>query len=398
MDQIKQWNAREKATGHSIFSPSQLPRIVLCPASVKESTYAPLSEPSSYAKRGTYLHTIPPQTWVNGLQWLKRNQLKLDLNLDEYNWLVDCQEYLAKVMKAPTLGSDDIKFESEIDLSAWGLREIWGTSDVSIVDHVKRHAWVIDWKFGAGVQVYVQNNEQLMAYAAGVVGVTQLLDKITLVIGQPPLNHWDEWEIKYTDLVEWVMNVLSPAIDKARDPNCGEYHPGEKQCRFCPAGMTCRARHKSTLAGAQKIFETYSDMNQVTKAELAKVLRKADEYDAYIKAIRQYALQELLKGRPFPTFKLVAGRSTRKWMSEDSAYDWLSSHSSIRGDQMYKKTLISPSQAEKLDKELKKDKSFQALVHKPEGAPKLVPDEDKRPPISPTKDATDVFAEFAYEE
>lgn len=386
--------AREKKTGHAVFSPSQLYRIIACPASATEATRAPLTQPSSYALRGTMLHGIVADILLAGFQTYGSKQFP-KLEKEDQNQVLDCVDFAWSLREKGDPAT--MKIEQEINLGSWGLPEIWGTSDFSIVTLIRDAIHVTDWKFGSGVQVYAQDNEQLLAYAAGVIGYPNNYKNVHIHVVQPPLNHYDEWVVEGDYMKTWMFDTLTPAIALAKgdDP---EYNPGEKQCRFCPAGMTCRARYKATLKKAEEVFRVYSKMPNVTPEELSYALEKCSEVSTYAKQIAKFAEVELMHGRTFPGWKLVSGRSLRKWKDEDDALNWLLGNSQLEEEQLYKKTPISPAQAEKLDRLLKKDPTFVQLIDKPAGKPQLVQESDPRPALEPNLEAAKAFEGYETDE
>lgn len=388
-------SAREKSTGHAVFSPSQLYRIMACPASAVEATRAPITPPSSYALHGTMLHGVVADI-LDAAFSLEGSKQFHKLERGDQNYVLDCIDYAWTLRESGD--PETMEIEEPIDLKTWGLPEIWGTSDFNIKSLTRTTIDVVDWKFGSGVQVYAQDNEQLMAYAAGAVGYPNYFHEIIIHVVQPPLNHYDKWVIEGSKLQEWVFDVLAPAIQTVHEMKEPIYHPGEKQCRFCPAGMTCRARYKQNLKNAQEVFRVYSAMPNVTPKELSDALEKAAEVNQYAKQIAKFAERELMLGRPFPGWKLVAGRAIRKWVNEEDATSWLLGNSMLSEDDLYKKTPISPAQAEKLDRSLKKNPQFSALIDKPDGKPQLVKEDDKRPALQPDLEAAKAFADFEGDE
>jgi hypothetical protein len=383
---------RENQTGHAVFSPSQLYRIMLCPGSAVEATKAPLQPSSPYAARGTLLHDITKDIINNGF---KLDGVKSYAKLTEeedQGQVMDCVEYAWGLIHSNKFDGGTMWVEESVSLGSWGLPEVWGTSDFGGWTKDFSDVYVVDWKFGSGVQVFAENNEQGMAYAAGAIGYPNQFQNVHIVVVQPPLNHFDEWIISGKDLAEWVFTTLGPALDLAREPN-PRYNPGAKQCRFCPAGMTCRARYRKTLASAQEVFKVYSNLANVTPAELSEALVKLRDVKTYASQIEKFAELELSHGRPFPGWKLVSGRSLRKWEDEEVAEAWLTGNSDIPRSKLYKKTFLSPAQAEKLDRRLKKDDNFHSLIIKPAGKNQLVSEDDPRPAVEPEHDATTAFAD-----
>ncbi len=393
---MSKFSEREKATGHAVMSPSQLYRILLCPGSVNESLKAPIQPSSTYAQDGTDQHALVTAAWASG----NPEHYIHGLNIDDA-WksnVLDCTDYLGVVLKSCSHGSGGVtlRLERRVDLSDWELPEIWGTTDVEIIDTVNHVAHIIDWKFGSGVQVFAQNNEQGMCYAAGSLGYPSLVDEVHIHIIQPPLNHFDEWVIDYDDLINWVEGVLKPGIQAARNLDAS-YNPGKKQCRFCPAAMTCRARYDKQLVNAEEVFKVFAGLPNVTIRRAVAAYKKGLEVAQYTKELANFIQAEYLRGRKTPGMKCVSGRSTRKWANPDEVEWWLMNNSEVPEDKMFTKKLISPAQAEKIDRQLKKDGEFQRLIVKPPGKPQLVEESDPRQALDPSGEATKAFEGFIGE-
>ena len=124
---------------------------------------------------------------------------------------------------------------------------------------------------------------------------------------------------------------------------------------------------------------------------MADILPQADHLISWINDIKDYALQQALSGVHFDHFKLVEGKSNRKYTDEqavaaaviDAGYD------------PYEKKLLGITA---MTKALGK-KNFEAilgdLVIKLQGKPALVPDTDKRPELSTARE--DFKGENDYE-
>ena len=199
---------------------------------------------------------------------------------------------------------------------------------------------------------------------------------------QPRLDHISEWSISVKDLLkwaEWVSQRAEIALDKD-----AERVPGEKQCRFCKAKATCKALMKYTEDVIMADFEDLDEMvspDTLTDAQLRKVLELKGLIEGWLSSVETVVRERLESGESFEGFKLVEGRSLRKWGNEQVAAEVLTEALGV--DVAFKATLISPAQAEKA---LKKDerKLLEDLVVKPAGKPTLVPESDKRPAINLT--------------
>jgi hypothetical protein len=108
------------------------------------------------------------------------------------------------------------------------------------------------------------------------------------------------------------------------------------------------------------------------------ILDNAKLIKSWLDAVELHVFDKLNNGEDFDGYKLVEGRSTRSWISEDETAKVLSEK--LSADELFTQKLISPAQAEKL---LKTQKSLlDGLISKGEGKPTLVPSCDKRPSLN----------------
>lgn len=274
-----------------------------------------------------------------------------------------------------------------VHLKDWGLPEVYGTADKAAAcpSVVK----ILDWKFGSGEQIYAENNEQLMTYAAGTLAELKSLDlpqsfPIEIHVAQPALNHFDKWQTTFGYIQDWILNTLTPAIQATQQPN-PQYVPGYKQCLFCPAKATCHARHTAQLKTAEDVFTNYALVEKtppmVTHAQIAEFLTRVPELEKFIKHLRKYAEAAIMAGQEIPGFKIIRGKSNRKFKNEAQAAKWLKQYAGMTDDQLYKSSLVSPAQAEKVNRTLKKDPDFAHLVENPPGKLQLVTENDPRPAV-----------------
>lgn len=358
---------------HSKFSPSSIYRVIACPASYQLNQQIPPSPPNEYAVHGTLLHAI--------VEDVKEGDLKRYYNLssEDQGYIQDCMDHVVLLKK--TL-DDPIreKWEHRVYLDDWGIKDAWGTADHTLFNLTVCH--VTDWKFGQGVQVFAHENEQLLVYLAGSIGypIPTKTEKLFIHIVQPPLNHFDVYECTPKYLTEFIFDRLKPAIASALD-EYPVFIVGEKQCRFCPAGnaMMCPARIKQTEENAKELFKYVRVLETVPDEKWAYLLGISKQVEDTLRVLRQKSIDRGLRGDNVPGYKVVAGRSNRKWKNEKMAALWLSKNTSI--EYFAPTKVISPAQAEKKDRALKKDEIFHALAHKGTGKPTLVLESDKRQPI-----------------
>ena len=404
MDVKKQIALREQQTGHSVMGPSSLKRIIACPASAFESLKVDAGKESRYARRGSFLHQLTEMYWNkadSAIELLEDQPVATfcaeykdqdPLNHQEIGWLLDCREYAMDII-SDLSGEVITKLEQKVSLVSWGIPEVWGTTDVDVTTDSVVH--IIDWKFGSGVAVFPEGNPQTRAYAAGSIGYPSMVEEIHIHIVQPPLNIFESEVLTYKQLSEWVFDELQPAINLARMDDA-PYVPGEEQCRWCPAAMTCKARRDQANVDAEKIFSQFvnASIQTLDISELVEFYHMAGTIVTYRDQIAKHLIGRLQEGKPVPGMKLVSGRSTRKWKDEADAFHYLQNVYKVDEGDLFTKKPITPAAAEKLNRKLKKDDDFQALIDKPPGKPQMVQEDDPRPALDQNLEAVKAFEAF----
>jgi len=379
-------------SAHAECGPSSLPRILLCPASVNASKQVPKEKSSIWAQRGTYKHSFVETVFVNGEAALNDvadyDDPEKPMTQEDKEEIYACVDY-AQMLLATCSENSVIFFEKQISLEPWGIPEVWGTSDFGILDYDSYIAHIVDWKFGSGVQVYVENNAQLLAYGAGAIGNPTTITDVCLHVVQPPLSHYDKWWVKHHEMVDWVADTLIPGLERANQPDA-PFNPGEKQCKFCSAkfdrrtGTVCPARHKKAQVAAAEVFSMAARIDRVPIDELAKMYNEHMKYYvSYIKDITKILHSHALNGGRVPTMKLVHGRGKRDWVDAKAAANWLMDNTNLEAEQLYPSKLVSPAAAEKLNRKLKKNEDFISLFKKFDGALQLVSVDDPREEVKP---------------
>jgi hypothetical protein len=276
-------------------------------------------------------------------------------------------------------------YEERVDYSDW-VPEGFGTSDVIAINGDTLD--IIDLKYGKGVQVFAEENPQGLLYALGAYseyGFIYDFNTVRIHIVQPRLDHIDVWEVSVGNLLKWGAWVSEQAqrINEGEAPRT----PGEKQCQWCKAKATCPALKSHTESVIMSGFDELEPPNADTlsDAQLRKALESKKLIVSWLDAVESLVNERLQKGGEFPGFKLVAGRSLRKWEDESDAIIKLDL---LLGDDAYEKKLLTPAKAEKVLGKVKA-KEIQDLIIKPEGKPTLAPESDKRPSINISVDDFD---------
>ncbi len=381
------------ALAHAKLGPSGAHRWTVCAASVAMEAEMPEGKSDSpHIIEGNTAHALAEMALANdqnadaylGTRF-NDDLIHVDQEMAEY-----VQEYLDYVRG---LGGK-LLVEQRVDLTRW-VPEGFGTADAVVFHEGTLH--VVDLKYGKGVPVNAERNPQAMCYALGALNEYDFLfdiQTVCLVVHQPRLDSVSEWEISRDDLLAWGDDDLKPAAELALSDDA-PFNPGEKQCRWCAAKPVCRALAEHNLAVASEGFSVVGDPidpkdpNKLDNDEIASLLPNLDTLADWIKAVEAYALSQLERGEAVPGYKLVQGRSLRKWADEADAEAAL--RKKLKVADIFTKKLISPAQAEK---KLGKAKTNIAdLIVKPDGKPAIAPVSDKRPALE--IDPTEGFSEVA---
>ena len=279
----------------------------------------------------------------------------------------------------------------------------FGTMDAAKASWKELH--IVDLKYGEGVQVYAKHNTQLMLYALGFLtkyGWMYDLDKVTLHVFQPRLDHVDKWEITVAELEKWAEETMRPAARHAI-MGTGTFKPGS-WCQFCKIKKTCAARGKYIFdAAAGEMEDLDAQLKaplrqnaELTREQIAEALKRKAQVTRWFTDLESYVFAELAHKRPVGDWKIVEGRSNRSWaFSEEQVIKRIEAQGLDTKGLWTKPELISAPKAEELlGKKLfakatdKKEAGKLAdLIMKPRGAPKLAPGDDPREPYNVDPDA-----------
>ena len=364
---------------HSRFGPSAASRWLRCPGSVTLSEGI-AEESSAFAEEGVKAHDLAERCLRAGIG---AHDMPGDFDQDMRDAV---QRYLDYCRG---LGGDQRLVETRVDFSEW-VPEGFGTADYIAIHYKDASIDVVDLKFGKGVQVYAESNPQGMLYAIGAMREVDYLvevEKVRIHIVQPRLDHIDTWEVSATALTEFGQ-IASRAAEKALQPE-PSFTPGEVQCRFCKAKAICPARHEANLALAREEFGVLPVPSTLSLEQIAAILPRLPDFEAWAKDVRQYAEQQALAGETVPGFKLVEGRSVRQWRDEQAVMRALAEQG-LDPDDYTSRKLIGLGAMETLLGGKKAAKPFMdQMTIKPEGKPALVPDFDKRPALEQHSAADD---------
>lgn len=352
---------------HALLSPSASHRWLECPPSVR-LTELMEDKPSEYADEGTLAHSIAEGKLKSHLGYAE-NPIKCeDALMDEYT-----DDYVAFVDEQMGVLENPSAFvEQRVDCSKY-VPECFGTCDALIISDGVLH--ICDLKYGTGVKVEAVGNDQLRIYALGALEMFSCLYEISTVrmsIFQPRLSHCDTWELPVEELLKWANDVLVHAAKQAWNGE-GEFKAGD-HCRFCKARKTCRKRAEYNLELARYDFEPPATLDNI---EIAAILAKADELVSWVTDVKEYALRQALSGVSYDGFKVVEGRSNRKYTDENEVVEAVKS----AGYDPYEHSVLGITAMTSLLGKKKFNELLGGLIEKPQGKPTLVSISDKRPAI-----------------
>ena len=361
---------------HALLSASSSDRWIHCPPSARLSeTYE--DKGSDYAAEGTDAHSL--------CEYKLRKALGMEADdptehLSWFNQEMDdhATGYAAYVLEQveaakETCSDPVVLIEQRVDFSRW-VEEGFGTADcIVIADGTLQ---IIDFKYGLGVLVSATENPQMMCYALGALelfdGIYDI-DTVRMTIYQPRRDNLSTYELSKDDLHTWADDVLKPAAELAfaGDGNflCGEW------CGFCKAKNACRARADANLELAKYDFRLPP---LLTDEDVEDILGKIDDLVSWASDIKEYALMQAISGKQWSGYKLVEGRSNRRYVNDAAVAAAVTG----AGFDPYEQKLLGITAMQKMLGKARFDEVLSGLIEKPQGKPTLVPESDKRPAMN----------------
>lgn len=364
---------------HALLSASSSERWLHCTPSARLCESYP-DKGSDYAAEGTEAHSLCEYKLRKALGLPAQNPIA---SLTRYTEeMEDCADgYAAYVLEQVeaakhTCADPAVLIEQRVDFSRW-VDAGFGTADCIIV--ADGMLQVVDFKYGLGVLVTAEENPQMMCYALGALelfdGIYDI-DAVRMTIYQPRRDNISVYELTKDELCKWADEALKPAAELAfaGDGNfqCGEW------CGFCKAKADCRARAEANMALAQYDFKLPP---LLTDEEVEQILAKADDLIAWAGDIREYALQQAINGKEWDGWKLVEGRSNRRYTDETKVADTVRQE----GLDPFEHKVLGVTAMQKVLGKTRFEELLSAFIEKPQGKPTLVPESDKRPAINTAK-------------
>lgn len=375
---------------HAILSPSSAKRWINCTPSALLAEEAG-SKSSVYAEEGTLAHEIAEYALTKYLEGeydpiiddavpLKDEHLENPLfGVDMANCIREyCEFVIGEGYEMQKQDGECRTFlERRIDITDFAP-DSFGSVDVTLVSDKTIH--IIDLKYGAGVKVYADMNEQMLMYALGTLKSLESdhIEKIRMTIAQVRLDHYDTFEMSKGELLDWAEKVLKPAA-KAAIQGEGKQVIGS-WCGFCPVKAQCRAQRDAILAD----FEEKPEPLLLSDEEIVDLIGKIDTYKSWIESVNKYVYDRAIQGHKWEGYKLIAGRTSRVIKDEAKIRQTLLNE--FLEDEVLNIKLKGITDLEKLlGKKVFSARFGDAIESRP-GAPKLVPESAKGVEYSPLCD------------
>lgn len=381
---------------HALLSASGAHRWLECTPSAQLELQFPQST-SEYAEEGTAAHEFCELTaryWLGEISEAEYENQRDELAKGKYYnaEMQECANDYAKFVAEKTAAARETcedaftALEVRVDFSKY-VKDGFGTGDCIIVsDNVLE---IIDFKYGKGVRVEAAGNPQMKLYALGAYLEYNTLfdiDSVRMTIFQPRLSGVQSSdEITVKELLEWAEKYVKPRAKLAYKGE-GEFAPSEEVCKFCRAKAQCKARADKNL----KLFDEAPDVLLLTPEDAGKILEQAGDIQSWLADLESLVSSTLLAGQPVEGWKMVEGRSNRRFADELKVVDAMKA-AGYDESLLYERKLITLTQMEKDFGKKAVAETLGELIVKPQGKPTLAPAKDKRPEFRPEEQ---LLAEF----
>lgn len=381
---------------HALLSASGAHRWLECTPSAQLELQFPQST-SEYAEEGTAAHELCELTaryWLGEISEAEYENQRDELAKGKYYnaEMQECANDYAKFVAEKTAAARETcedaftALEVRVDFSKY-VKDGFGTGDCIIVsDNVLE---IIDFKYGKGVRVEAAGNPQMKLYALGAYLEYNTLfdiDSVRMTIFQPRLSGVQSSdEITVKELLEWAEKYVKPRAKLAYKGE-GEFAPSEEVCKFCRAKAQCKARADKNL----KLFDEAPDVLLLTPEDAGKILEQAGDIQSWLADLESLVSSTLLTGQPVEGWKMVEGRSNRRFADELKVVDAMKA-AGYDESLLYERKLITLTQMEKDFGKKAVAETLGELIVKPQGKPTLAPAKDKRPEFRPEEQ---LLAEF----
>jgi hypothetical protein len=329
----------------NIVGGSTAKRVINCPGSVALVQKMPPKPSNEHADRGTLLHNTMEEILTSG-------QAPEKFIGARYKDQILTQDLIDEKVKPALEALDAIdpnqSMEYEVETRVgFGdlLPGVFGSTD--LIGRIGNRAVVLDWKFGDGVMVDVEENPQLMFYAAAAMRTAEAqwafdgATEIEMVIVQPPeVRRWVTTPDRIARFEKELVVAVKTALKDNAPLTVGDH------CRWC-AGKPICPKMTGAVERALKV-----QIEALPAQQISTFLKNADMLEDWIRDLRALALQMLESGAKLPEYKLVAKRAIRSWSDEEKAKVALFAYG-LTESEVVETSVVSPAKAEKALKKRK---------------------------------------------
>ena len=361
------------ANHSKVVGGSTAKRVIGCPGSVALCATMPPKPSSKYADEGTLLHDAIAQVLDKNVK--PESLLGMTYQDQELTQeLIDNKLHVALGLLGQVDPNLEMEYAVETEVGFGNfLPDVFGSCD--LLGRIGDRAIVLDWKFGDGVSVSVEENEQLLFYAAAAMrteSVKWVFDgatEIECVIIQPPMiRRWVTTGERVKQFEQQLVKAVVISQKKWAPIIAGEH------CRWCNAKPVC-----PEMTGA---VDRALDL-QLASLDASKIgayLGNCDLLEQWITDLRALAHQMLEADKPVPGWKLVNKRAMRQWaLDDETVKDELNRAGLLPAETVVEK-VISPAQAEKVLKKLGEKLPDDLVVAVSSGST-LAREDDPRPAV-----------------
>ncbi|OHV12143.1 DUF2800 domain-containing protein [Kushneria phosphatilytica] len=370
---------------HSRLSPSSAHRWMKCPRSFWWEPDFPDST-SPHAEEGTAAHELSEKALAEGKDARSYEGQTFNGYKASEEMVTATQLYIDAINGTPG------EHYLEERLEHPNIAGMFGTAD-DVADDAPT-LYVSDLKYGKGVQVEAPGNAQLRIYGLMALhrfGVLNDYETVVTRIHQPRLNHTSGEELTVDELETWEQQNLIPAINRLDDEP--ETMVAGDHCRWCKAAAVCPELARVNMAAAEGMFEDDApalptDITEpelpspesLTRDQIVAILGHRKQIENWLRAIETHVSDALQAGEEVPGYKMVAGRTQRKWEDEGQALE--AARSAAWDDEILTTPrLKTPAQLEKAIGKERFRELMENHVSRAPGKPTLAPESDKRPAL-----------------
>lgn len=380
---------------HARLSASGAKKWINCPGSIQlEENFE--DKPSEFAQEGTNAHALGEAKIRLATKEYNRTKYhnairNIDITEDMEDYAEGYKNFVIERYNSALRKTPDaiLMLEQRLDFSSY-VPDGFGTGDAVIIANGKLE--IIDLKYGKGVEVSAVENPQLRLYALGAYEAFDMLygiENVTMTIYQPRFDNISSESITAVELLEWGETVKKAAQlandDSVTDCNAGSHC----DTGFCKARPACRAytAEKQRLA----VYD-FKAPALLTAEEIADVLDQSAAIKKWAELVSDYALDQAYKhGVQYPGFKVVEGRSNRKYSKPDAEVAKILTDKGYSEDDIMVSKIKGITDIERLLGKKTFSDILGPYIMKPPGKPTLVHSEDKRPAISSAEQAQEDF-------